>query len=64
MSLTILIFVICVCDNKSFNCVHLTESLAAQEKDTGGICFVSAFQGLTGMLKLEGVSVCLSVMYR
>ena len=33
-------------DSTSFNCVYLTESLAAQEKDTGGVCFVSAFQGL------------------
>jgi len=32
--------------NKLFSCIHLVESLAAQEKDTGGVCFVSAFQGL------------------
>jgi len=28
------------------NCIHLVESLVAQEKDTAGVCFVSAFQGL------------------
>ena len=50
--------------------VSFTESLAAKQKDTGGVCFVSAFQGLFAPYwnaEARGyVCLCvyLSVMYR
>ena len=49
--------------------VSPTESLAAKEKDNGGVCFVSAFQGLFAPYwnaEARGyvcLSVCLSVSY-